>query len=781
MLYIRKGDEDLKKLTLFLLSIFLSFEFAVTADESWKAPLSEKAGIMEGNILQNHWIDGLYPSQVALPADYTTQGHCNIAHSVCWTEDYLGGQCYRYLFMKDEESKEHCDQIFEAIYRCQLVTGVRGLQARGYAFGHGDSYEERGGSTKSNYWYQGAGKYKDLRWRGDQSHHNYDSSTYGLAIYYDLVAQGKQKERAREAIDALVGYWADTEDMMIRQEHGRSIPILGFTDGKTPNSRIIMAAHALKVAHHATGKKKYAELYEKLITQYQFRTWREEVSGVQGFDDGHHIIQDLENLFRIEEDPKLKEFYRHVADRLWEAHKNDKQSLFTYIYFSLVPDAPGKEKALEGALETLQSYPANTIFRPRMNSIRKDIETKVDRRGEKVSKNPLPVYEAPWDNEYMWKGSLYPLDGWFSRVAISVAVPEEDPVVMYATDGRDIYKTVDGGRSWIYVSENLNANPQKLDCGYRIRFLYVATDNGFYKTSTAGTEWHKLSLPEGSGNPVDICVDTENRNVLYAITDKGVYRSLDFGEEWIGERWECLTEIVPPGELERFYVGLGEEPVIYAQVGNTIYHKQADDGDWIGGDGRSYFLRSYPWMAIDPVNPYTIYRGARVDYGQYKGNFLSVSRDAGGSWSFAVEQFYKKYREGGWKALMAEMFGGGTVHGLAIDPHNSDILYAAADDGAIISRDRGKSWKVSNKGLEIPRANTIFAPASTEDIFAGTPAGLFVSHDKGESWENANLVLIFEKNEKRDMGGAAYLDAYWRARYFGFIDQELADMSPEKW
>ena len=81
----------MRKVTIILMSVLLSFQIATAANESWKAPLSEKAEIMEQNILENHWIDGLYPSQVELPADYTTQGHSNIAHSISWTGNYLGG------------------------------------------------------------------------------------------------------------------------------------------------------------------------------------------------------------------------------------------------------------------------------------------------------------------------------------------------------------------------------------------------------------------------------------------------------------------------------------------------------------------------------------------------------------------------------------------------------------------------------------------------------------------------------------------------------------------
>ena len=51
-------------------------------------------------------------------------------------------------------------------------------------------------------------------------------------------------------------------------------------------------------------------------------------------------------LFRIEKDPESLAAYRTVANALWANHTNDAQSLFTYVYYNLAPDAPDKEKAV---------------------------------------------------------------------------------------------------------------------------------------------------------------------------------------------------------------------------------------------------------------------------------------------------------------------------------------------------------------------------------------------------------------------------------------------------
>jgi len=162
-------------------------------EDIWRVPLYKKAEIFERNILKNHWIDGLYPSIVEIPldggpVDQTTSGYSNVAHSVCWTANYLAGQAYRYAFTKDERVRRHADRVLNAMIRCLKVTGVRGLQARGYVFGHGESYEEREGSPHAKDWHQGRGRYSNLRWRGDPSHHNYSDAIQGYAAYYDIAA-----------------------------------------------------------------------------------------------------------------------------------------------------------------------------------------------------------------------------------------------------------------------------------------------------------------------------------------------------------------------------------------------------------------------------------------------------------------------------------------------------------------------------------------------------------------------------------------------------------------
>ena len=631
---------------------------AYGADDSWKLPLSVKERALEQNARDFHNILGLYPSQVEInlvtgKPDYTTLGYCDIAHAVCWSANYLAGCSYRHAFLKKsgadrelvDDARRRADEVFEAIYRCQLVTGVRGLQARGYAIGHGESYEERFYTNPRDIWYQGAGEYSNLRWRGDPSHHNYSDAVAGLGHYYDLCAEGEQKERCREAIDALVGYWVDNNFNIMHICGTRHTPILGFTDGKTLNTRVMMAIAGAKTAHHATGNSKYLAAYEQLLDQYSVRDITT-FGTDKDFDDAEHVLCHLENLFRMETDPELLAAYRVILEGIWANHTDDAQSLFTYIVFSIHPTAANREKALGQALFSLQTWPTDTTLQPRMNSLNPDM------------KPPYPVYAAAWDNEYIWKGNLLRADGWLSRGIVSLDVPAEDPFVAYAVDTNgDVYQSRDGMATpggWRVISLTLPAHVRKIIAGPRIRNLYALTDDGLYLSINAGERWIRVTLPEGSGAPVDVLVDNEASNTFTVVTDAGAFRNSYRRAQDIGMHWKQVDETLPV-------------------------------------------------------------------------------------------------------------------------PAASALQFKPSPEGVLKSADGGASWTLQTHGLDIPRASAVFTPAATAIVYASTPAGFFLSRDQGETWENAHLVLQFHYNTRREIGGAAFIDAYWRGRYHGLISDEEAE------
>ncbi len=768
-------------------AVFLSSFLKASADDvSWKQPLAEKERIYEANILKRHNILGLYPSMVEIPpdgaaVDITTRTPLSdVVHAVCWTSNYLAGASYRYRFLKENgapddlvrQARERADELFEAVYRCQRVTGVRGLQARGYFLGHGPVYAERQHPHHVDEWHQGEVDGQALRWRGNPSHHNYSDAIHGLGQYYDLCAEGKQKERAREAIDALVSYWVDNDLVIHKLDRSRrGVPILGYTDGHTLNTRVIMAIAGARVAWHATGKEKFRKVHDRLIEQYGVRgltSFRTE----KNFDDAEHVFCHLENLFRIETDPELRRAWGIVADGLWANHKQDAQSLFTYIYFSIRPDAPGREQALADALRSLQTWPTDTTLRPQMNSLFPD------------RKAPYPVHQAAWDNEYVWKGNLLRPDGWLSRIVTTLDVSGEDPMVIAAADTQgDLYLSVDGAASfdgWRPVT-NQPGRVRHVEFGPRSRILAAACDEGFFLSETGGHSWNRLPVPADGGRPVRLVFsDTEGHRLL-AVTTKNAYLSRDFGPEFTGRSWTCLTDTLPQGPERQIHAVPGDPVRIYVRIGDRFFTRSTAEPSWIqGGEiGLGEYSKRLTFFAVDPTNPLHAFAGAATLARMFPvRTILQETKDGSRNWSNGMETAMNMVTTG---RLMEYIngFPPGEVRAMAFHPRNPKILFAVADRGVLKSSDGGRSWQATETGLHIPLARTLFVPRHGDGIYVGTPAGLYVSRDGGTSWESAFLLLQFTKNRRRELGGAAFIDAYWRARYYGFIDEQTASAYAE--
>ena len=94
-------------------------------------------------------------------------------------------------------------------------------------------------------------------------------------------------------------------------------------------------------------------------------------------------------------------------------------------------------------------------------------------------------------------------------------------------------------------------------------------------------------------------------------------------------------------------------------------------------------------------------------------------------------------------AGICETCGGAKM--LAVQPGNSNVVWAATNNGVQVSRDSGKSWsgnlieqytrhaEILGVAIRPGKPNTVLA--------AGAEAGMFRSTDGGETWVPANVGL----------------------------------------
>ena len=113
-----------------------------------------------------------------------------------------------------------------------------------------------------------------------------------------------------------------------------------------------------------------------------------------------------------------------------------------------------------------------------------------------------------------------------------------------------------------------------------------------------------------------------------------------------------------------------------------------------------------------------------------------------------------------------------TLRSLAVDNRQEGLLWAQTEQGVMRLEPAQKRWQTAHEGLDIPIVYALFVPYGSKRVFCSTPAGLYVLEPGSNRWRSANLVLIFEDNKQREVGSADFLEAYWRGRYFGFLEDD---------
>ena len=77
---------------------------------------------------------------------------------------------------------------------------------------------------------------------------------------------------------------------------------------------------------------------------------------------------------------------------------------------------------------------------------------------------------------------------------------------------------------------------------------YFCGDNcGIYKTINGGDTWVSITTGLGNYKVPDIIIHPSNSNVLWAATRGGVYKSTDAGATWTAERngWPAMSQTYP--------------------------------------------------------------------------------------------------------------------------------------------------------------------------------------------------------------------------------------------
>ncbi|HYK11267.1 MAG TPA: hypothetical protein VEV39_10735 [Gemmatimonadales bacterium] len=293
----------------------------------------------------------------------------------------------------------------------------------------------------------------------------------------------------------------------------------------------------------------------------------------------------------------------------------------------------------------------------------------------------------------------------------AVAVAPSDPNTIYVGSGEGlqrpdlsvgdgIYKSTDGGATWTHLGlrdgQQIPAvivdphDPNRVFAAVLGHPYGPNTERGVFRSTDGGTTWEKVLYTDENTGAFDVAFDASNPQVVFATlwagrqapweiggsfvlsANNGLYKSTDGGTTW-----RQITAGLPGAAQGLGRIGLGISPseparmyaVVGADSGGALYRSDDDGEHWHvqdadpriwGRDG------DFNEVKVNPRNADIVYIANVVTW---------KSTDGGVSFT-------------GWRGAP----GGDDYHRLWINPDDPNTILLAGDQGAIITRNDGRTW-----------------------------------------------------------------------------------------
>jgi photosystem II stability/assembly factor-like uncharacterized protein len=372
---------------------------------------------------------------------------------------------------------------------------------------------------------------------------------------------------------------------------------------------------------------------------------------------------------------------------------------------------------------------------------------------------PAQSDSSPITQDLQWR-LVGPFRG--GRTRAITGVPGQPHTFLAGAVNGGVWKTDDDGRTWkpIFDSEPTQSIGAIAVAPSDPKVIYVASGeglhrpdlsvgNGIYRSADGGQSWVHLSLDDSQQIP-SIAVDPRDANRIYAAVlghpygpsaQRGVYRSLDGGASWSkvldqGENTGASFIRIDSFDARTLYAGFWnarsgpwEDKNMYNGPQGGLF-KSTDGGDhWRPlTDGLPQGLSQVD-VALAPSARGRLYAtvatssnpsaqgGAAPSVGIYR------SDDAGEHWRIATSD-----------ARPAMRIGGGDLPILAVDPKNADVVYSASIV-TLKSVDGGSHW-ISFKGA--PGGDDYqqmwISPEDSQHIALVGDQGSLVTVNGGKTW-----------------------------------------------
>ncbi len=359
------------------------------------------------------------------------------------------------------------------------------------------------------------------------------------------------------------------------------------------------------------------------------------------------------------------------------------------------------------------------------------------------------VFYVGFDNGGVWRSTDYG-SNWtpiFDRESTgsigAIAVAPSDPKIIYVGTGAaiirpdlsmgdGIYRSADAGQTWTHLGLSDSRMIAWIDVdSHDPNRLFVAVlghpygpnaERGVFRSTDGGKTFQKVLYKDEYTSANDVRIDPADPNTVYAAlwvqqqsyieggafggAGGGIYKSTDGGTTW-----KQLTEGLPGIIEANLGVAPGKSSVLYAMVAGTAPAGSGRGGAPSpgasagqgrgGGGGGSIGL----YKSIDGGDHWFLAARGPDRAGTRSPDPRPLGRIGGGDLPpvvvdpkddnvvYSCSVVLWRSEDGGvtWSAIRGAP-GGDDYQGLWINPNNTDIILAVADQGAVISGNRGASW-----------------------------------------------------------------------------------------
>jgi len=281
-------------------------------------------------------------------------------------------------------------------------------------------------------------------------------------------------------------------------------------------------------------------------------------------------------------------------------------------------------------------------------------------------------------------------------VNISVlAVHPTNPSVLFAGGDGGVYKTTDGGSTWVAVKTGSSILSLAID-PVTPNIIYAGAWECIYKSIDGGSNWITIDtgLPYGPSVRA-LAIDPRSPNVVYAGTlVYGVFKSSNSGVSWALANTGLASEI----DVHALSIDPSNSSVIYAGTNAGVFKTTNAAQSWTSVSAGLQTSTTYYSVVVDPDNPNTVYVASL-----YNAYYAGIYRSTNGGTN--------------WELANSGVVGAG-ARALAIA---SGVIYVATGGGGVFrSVDGGRRWQ----GIypDMPLSSNAISIAVT----AGTPQTIYV-------------------------------------------------------